>query len=54
MPTESFYQDMVIDTPEKARALEDVLENCEPYRIRHTGIRYNDPEVIRKVKEHFQ
>ena len=45
---------MVIDTPEKAKALEDVLENSEPYQIRHTDIRYNDPEVIRKVKEHFQ
>ncbi len=54
MATESFYEDMVIDTPEKARALEDVLENSKPYQIKHTDIKYDDPEIIRKFKENYQ
>ena len=54
MATESFYQDLVIDTPEKAKVLDEVLEKNEPYQIKHTDIRYNDPEVIRRIKEHYQ
>ena len=54
MATESFYEDMVIDTPEKAKVLEDVLLNGEPYQIKHTNIKYDDPEIIRKFKENYQ
>jgi len=31
-----------------------MLENSIPYRIRHTDINYDDPEVIRRIKEHYQ
>ncbi len=54
MATESFYEDMIIDTPEKAKALEDVLENGEPYRIKYPGISFDDPEIIRRFKENYR
>ena len=54
MATESFYEDMIIDTPEKAKALEDVLENGEPYRIKYPDISYDDPEIIRRFKENYR
>ncbi len=54
MPTESFYEDMIIDTPEKARALEDILENGKPYQIKYPDMSFNDPEIIRRFKENYQ
>ncbi len=37
MATESFYEDMVIDTPEKAAALEDLFAHQEKYTYHCTG-----------------
>jgi len=54
MATESFYEDMIIDTPEKAKALEDVLENGKPYQIKYPDMSFNDPEIIRRFKENYQ
>lgn len=54
MATESFYEDMVIDTPEKARALEDLLENGKPYLPEHTDIVIDDPEALAKLKNKFE
>ncbi len=53
MPTESFYEDMIIDTLEKAKALEDVLENGKPYQIKYQNLSFGDPEVIRRIWEHY-
>ncbi len=37
MATESFYEDMVIDTPEKAAAIERMCANPEKYTYHCTG-----------------
>ncbi len=37
MALESFYEDMVIDTPEKATALEDLFAHPEKYTYYSTG-----------------
>ncbi len=37
MATKSFYEDMVIDTPEKAAAIEEVYTHPEKYTYHCTG-----------------
>ena len=37
MATQSFYEDMVIDTPEKAAAIERMCANPEKYTYHCTG-----------------
>ena len=51
MATESFFEDMVIDTPEAAANLEALFESGVTWKRGDTKFRYNDPDVIRKLFE---
>lgn len=51
MATESFFEDMVIDTPEAAANLEALFESGVIWKRGDTKFRYNDPDVIRKLFE---
>ena len=51
MATESFFEDMVIDTPEAAANLEALFESGVIWKRGDMKFRYNDPDVIRKLFE---
>ena len=53
MPTKSFYEDLVIDTPEAAANLERLFEENSVYRP--LGIEYtlNNPEDMRRFIEKY-
>ncbi len=51
MATESFYTDLVIDTPEAAKALTEVLENDSTYVDPKCEIIFNDPIILEKLKK---
>ena len=51
MATESFFEDMVIDTPEAAANLEALCESGITWKRGDTKFRYNDPEVLKKLYE---
>ena len=51
LPTESFFEDMIIDTPEAAANLEALFESGVVWKRGDTKFRYNDPEVIRQLFE---
>ncbi len=56
MATESFYEDMVIDTPEKAAALEDLFAHPEKYTYYSTGkinFKWADEEFLQRLKEKY-
>ena len=56
MATESFYEDMVIDTPEKAAAIEELFAHPEKYTYHCQGIdRYQwaDEEFLQRLKEKY-
>ena len=56
MATESFYEDMVIDTPEKAAAIEELFAHPEKYTYHCKGIdRYQwaDEEFLQRLKEKY-
>ncbi len=54
MALKSFYQDIVIDSPEAAAKLEAFLEE-EPHLIvtDKSTFTYNDPEVARRLYEKY-
>ena len=54
MATESFYQDMVIDTREAAERLEALLEEGSTFIPSDLEINFNDPEIIRRFGENYQ
>lgn len=57
MATKSFYETMVIDTPEAAANLAKAFEDYEkygPYMPGPTQGVCTDPEIIRKIKEAWQ
>ena len=49
--TESFFDGMVIDTPEAAANLEALFESDVTWKRGDTRFRYNDPEVLKKLYE---
>ena len=51
LPTESFFEDMIIYTPEAAANLEALFESGVVWKRGDTKFRYNDPEVIRQLFE---
>ncbi len=54
MATESFYQDLVIDTPEKAARLEAMFEEDAHFISPGTPkVPFNDPETRRRVIEKY-
>lgn len=54
MATESFYQDTIIDTPEKAARLVALFEEDAHYISSGTPkIPFNDPEMRRRVIEKY-
>ncbi len=56
MATQSFYEDLVIDTPEKAAAIERMCANPEKYTYHCQGIdRYQwaDEEFLQRLKEKY-
>lgn len=57
MATKSFYETMVIDTPEAAANLAKAFEDYEkygPYMPGPTQGVCTDPEIIRKIREAWQ
>jgi len=56
MATESFYEDMVIDTPEKAAAIERMCADPEKYTYHCTGklnFEWADEALYQKLKEKY-
>ena len=56
MATQSFYEDMVIDTPEKAAAIEELFAHPEKYTYHCTGkinFEWADEEFLQKLKEKY-
>ncbi|MCQ2085151.1 MAG: hypothetical protein MJZ21_03270 [archaeon] len=51
MSTESFYTDLVIDTPAAAKAFEEVVQNESTYIPPHCEISFNDPVIWEKLKK---
>ena len=51
LATESFFEDMIIDTPEAAANLEALFESDVIWKRGDTRFRYNDPEVLKKLYE---
>ncbi len=55
MATESFYQDLVIDTPEKAARLEALFKEDVHYIPAGTPpVAINDPEVLKGVAKRYK
>ena len=57
MATKSFYETMVIDTPEAAANLAKAIDDYEQYGAYQPGPTQGvctDPEVIKKIKEAWQ
>ncbi|WP_400250082.1 hypothetical protein [Methanomethylophilus alvi] len=57
MATKSFYETMVIDTPEAAANLAKAIDDYEQYGAYRPGPTQGvctDPEVIKKIKEAWQ
>lgn len=53
MATESFFEDMVIDTPEAERNITELFESGIVWNRGKSVIIYDDPDVMRKVhKKH--
>lgn len=55
MATESFYEDMVIDTPEAAANLEALIESGVKWKRGNTEFTYGevDDEFVREVTEKY-
>ena len=54
MATESFYEDMVIDTPEKAARIEALFrDNIHYIPSGSPSVPTNDPETIRRLVEKY-
>jgi len=51
MPTKSFYEDLVIDSPETAARFTAVFEENRPYEIRGPVIKESDPSILRDLAE---
>ena len=51
MATKSFYEDMVIDTPEAAARLTELFEENKPYVITGSVPKDADDEFIRRFME---
>lgn len=51
MATESFYTDMVIDTPEASKAFEEVVMNESTYVVPQCEVVFNDPVILDKLKK---
>ena len=51
MATESFYEDMVIDTPEAAARLTELFEENKPYLISGPIPKDADDEFIRQFMD---
>jgi len=58
MATKSFYEDMVIDTPEKAAAIEELFAHPEKYTYHCKGIEHyrwaTREEMDRFVAKHIK
>ena len=57
MATKSFYETMVIDTPEAAANLAKAIDDYERYGAYQPGPTQGvctDPKVIKKIKEAWQ
>lgn len=54
MATESFYEDMVIDTKEKAERLEALLESGQTFIPSDVKIKFDNPEIIRRFGENYR
>ncbi len=56
MATQSFYEDMVIDTPEKAAAIEELFAHPEKYTYHCTGkinFEWATEEDFKKLREKY-
>lgn len=55
MATESFYEDMVIDTPEAAANLNELVESGVVWERGDSVIKYvsADSDVVRRLVENF-
>lgn len=53
MATESFYQDMVIDTPEAAANLTELFESGVKWKRGNSRFVYNDPEVMKRLHDKY-
>ena len=53
MATESFYEDLVIDTPEAAARFAAVIEENKPYVSNGTVFREATAEDLRRIGEMF-
>ncbi len=53
MSYESFFTDMVIDTPEKAERLNEYVESGITWKSNGSKIVFADKEFIRKVIEKY-
>ena len=54
MDEEFYFQDMIIDTPEALKRLEEVLDNPVKYVQLDIDIVFNDPEFIRRLGEKYK
>ena len=53
MATKSFFEDLVIDTPEVAARFEAVFEENKPYVIKGPIMREGDPSELRELAEKY-
>lgn len=53
MPIESFYTDLVIDTPESAKALAEVLDSEGTYVWGNNEFVTDDPVLLEGLKRHL-
>ena len=51
MPTKSFYEDLVIDTPEFAARFKAVFEENRLYEIRGPVMKESDPSILCDLAE---
>ncbi|AGI47935.1 hypothetical protein TALC_00941 [Thermoplasmatales archaeon BRNA1] len=57
MATQSFYEDMVLKTPEAVRNLERAIEAADrrgPLKIEGIKGVTNDPEIARRIAEMYE
>lgn len=58
MPTQSFYEDMIIDTPEAAKALDDLFASGKTWKratdATFTFIDADDPFVVEMMRKYAE
>ena len=56
LPTQSFYEDMIIDTPEAAKALDDLFDSGKTWKgatdATFTFIDADDPLVVEMMRKY--